>query len=507
MRLLAAIRLSNLTDTTTSPATQRDEIIEYADEHNHEIVAWTEDLDVSGGVPIRDRPGVGPWLAEDKLEQWDAIIGHRLDRLFRSQLDFLLWVRDFGERHNKIIIDVEGGIDTSTRAGKRELNHRAEAAENERERAAERRARAAKRMRLLGHWGGAKVPFGYRPVKVIDPEDDSRHWWELEPDPEHRKTVEWVADQVIAGRSVTSLCTELNERGVPTAGDAERIRRGRQPKGAKWKLNILMHVLRSPVLTGHVLAYPDGRNKPGILVLGKDGMPVRRKPLISDEKWQALQEALKSMPQQRRHDRAPLTGVTLCALCGSAMHAHRQRPGREYYLCSGRQYDGCRARGVRMEALEAAVDESFTVEFGSRRKLDRRWQPGDDHSAAKAKVGQQIAELNEERFVRGVKRPDFGATLAKLTARYDELDAMPAKPGKWVPVDTGMTLGQYWAALDMRGKGRLIMDMGLRVIAARTAEQPVLIEWVTDAGETDQGEPVTYPRPWASQAAFAGSPD
>src|SRR6266566_7928295 len=93
MRLLASIRLSRDTDTTNAPATQRADIQEWADAKGHVIVAWVEDLDASGGIPIREREGIGPWLDDEHLPLWDGLIGKDLDRLFRSTLDFLLWVR------------------------------------------------------------------------------------------------------------------------------------------------------------------------------------------------------------------------------------------------------------------------------------------------------------------------------------------------------------------------------------------------------------------------------
>ncbi len=143
-RLIASIRLSKDKDTTNSPATQHADIEEWVAEHpGNRIDYWTEDMDVSGDTPMADRPGIGPFLAEDRLGDWDGIIGYRMDRLFRNQLDFLLWVRDLGDVHGKVVIDVEDGTDTSTPAGRRTLNDRVQAADYERQRMVERRSKAA----------------------------------------------------------------------------------------------------------------------------------------------------------------------------------------------------------------------------------------------------------------------------------------------------------------------------------------------------------------------------
>ena len=118
MRLPAPVRLSRRTDVTTSTETQRISLESWAEAHGHVIVAQTEDPDVSGGRPIRERPRIGPWLTEDKLGDWDGIIGRKLDRLFRNHWDFVTFHEDVCEGHGKVIISVGEGIDTSAKTGK-----------------------------------------------------------------------------------------------------------------------------------------------------------------------------------------------------------------------------------------------------------------------------------------------------------------------------------------------------------------------------------------------------
>jgi hypothetical protein len=117
-RLVAGIRLSALTDTTNAPATQWADIEAWATDHpGARIVAWVEDLDVSGAIPIAERQGIGAIFAPDKPDDWDGIIGHRLDGLFRDQLDYLLSARDLGGKYGTYVIDAGDGMDSSTRAG------------------------------------------------------------------------------------------------------------------------------------------------------------------------------------------------------------------------------------------------------------------------------------------------------------------------------------------------------------------------------------------------------
>jgi site-specific DNA recombinase len=92
MRLLPAIRLSIRDDASTSLERQMDKIQTYARLGDHELVSISEaeyDLDVSGAVSPWERPGLGPWLTDDRLGMWDAICVAKLDRLTRSLIDFV----------------------------------------------------------------------------------------------------------------------------------------------------------------------------------------------------------------------------------------------------------------------------------------------------------------------------------------------------------------------------------------------------------------------------------
>ena len=100
MRLLPCIRLSVLDDQSTSPERQSEKIETFARLSDHELVPINEadyDLDVSGSISPFERPGLGPWLQEDRLNMWDAIIVAKLDRLTRSLFDFVASSR--GSKH------------------------------------------------------------------------------------------------------------------------------------------------------------------------------------------------------------------------------------------------------------------------------------------------------------------------------------------------------------------------------------------------------------------------
>jgi site-specific DNA recombinase len=160
--MLAPLRLSRFTDASTNPVRQRARITGYAEDHGDTVIFVDVDMDVSGAVPIRERPGIGPYLAPDKITGIDGFLADEMDRLSRDMLDYLQFARDMAAL-GKIIIDVSDGTDTSTERGRQALEDRILAAQRERERMAGRRRRAAESLSDEGRWGGGKPGYGYSP--------------------------------------------------------------------------------------------------------------------------------------------------------------------------------------------------------------------------------------------------------------------------------------------------------------------------------------------------------
>ncbi|MER6076831.1 recombinase family protein [Streptomyces sp. NPDC001833] len=102
-RVLGVVRLSRVSDETTSPERQRRSIQRWADQEGHVVVGWVEDIDVSGGVEPWKRPGFGKWLPstvgkevsaiehriaveESRADEYDIICVLKIDRLSRRVL-------------------------------------------------------------------------------------------------------------------------------------------------------------------------------------------------------------------------------------------------------------------------------------------------------------------------------------------------------------------------------------------------------------------------------------
>ena len=79
LRAIVAKRLSHLTEATTHLVTETETIEAFCKRKNYIVVAETENLDVSGGKPIRERPKIGQWLTLDHLDDWDVLVIYKLD--------------------------------------------------------------------------------------------------------------------------------------------------------------------------------------------------------------------------------------------------------------------------------------------------------------------------------------------------------------------------------------------------------------------------------------------
>jgi DNA invertase Pin-like site-specific DNA recombinase len=95
LRAIVAKRLSHLTEATTHLVTETEIIKAFCKRKDFIIVAETEDLDISGGKPIRKRPKIGQWLTLDHLDEWDVLVIYKLDRGFRNHLDFVTFYHEF----------------------------------------------------------------------------------------------------------------------------------------------------------------------------------------------------------------------------------------------------------------------------------------------------------------------------------------------------------------------------------------------------------------------------
>lgn len=449
MRLLAAYRLSQATDASTSIERQRETAQRYSDLGGHHLVGEAIDSDVSGASDPFRRPGLGPWLRGER-EGFDGLLVWRIDRLARSTLHFaslLRWAQDNG----KTIISATEGFDLSTPMGRAMATIIAVLAEAELEAIRDRNRGARAYLTKVGrHWGG-KVPVGYMAEQQAD------KTWKLVHDPVIAPVIQEAARRVIAGETVSAVVADLNGRGVPTALDEQARRAGREPTGRRWTVATLTRTLTSELTRGYQV--PEVR--------GDDGLRVRRAvPLVADAEWAKLQASLapRRAASQPRRNSAYLRGVLYCA-CGERANKVTAKGGA-YYRCPSRSKYGkhCgKSATVKADEVEASVDAAVLRDLGPLPLLRRTFVPGVDHreeiEAIKAAMDNLTAQLGRltGRAAEAVadRLNEHGETLAAL-------EAEPVIADDWEEEPTGETYAAHWGRLDAAGRNWAMVAFGVK---------------------------------------------
>ncbi|WP_414721432.1 recombinase family protein [Streptomyces ossamyceticus] len=363
-----------MTSTTRSPSRQRSTIGLAAEQLGLTLVAEAADLGVSAHrTSPFERTGLSPWLR--RPDQYEAIVWARVDRAVRStehMTELIAWGRlqartlVFGVPESDHPLAVTAETDGSVIDRCMEL---ADAAEQEARTISSRLTSSHKARRAAGRYAGGLVPFGYR--KAPHP---SGSGWSLAPDSETAALVGVIVADVHAGLSLIEIAPGLNEAGVPAPRDRHAQLQGRPMGGRRhgrdferfrWTSGTLSKVLRSPSLMGH-------RTHGGQTVRDTSGAPVLiGEPLLSDEEFHALQEALLARSNGTRRPRrgttALLTGIAHCAGCGGRMY-FATRKGYVYgvYVCRATaRGDVCPApAAMRSDWLEAYTVNRFREATG-----------------------------------------------------------------------------------------------------------------------------------------------
>jgi site-specific DNA recombinase len=474
-RALGVIRLSRMTEETTSPARQRQIIEQWAHARGATIVGWAEDEGVSAAVDPWDRPQLGPWLRGEQ-QPFDTLVVWRLDRLARRVLHFaalLEWAR----AEDKDMVSATEGFDLSTPLGRMFAQMIAMLAEGELEAIKERQKSSYQHLVTKGRHRGGFLPYGYRAVKNAD------GGYRLEIDDGAATIIREIVRRVLDGRSINSIVTWLNDNNVHTSLDHQRARAGKEPQGCAWRVGNLSKLMRSRTLLGYVTP------EDGTAVVDEHGMEVRRaEPILSLHEWKQVGERLaarrtKNPGPYHRANGAMLLRVAYCGVCGQPLYRvyGRHHP---YYRCASKSVGGraCGNTSVRATVLEQVVGDLFLARVGDLDVTRKILVPGEDHTDEIERARQALRNLTR----RLEQIPQDSERAATILARMDEheqtiatLKARPHRPDRWAYEPTGETFRQLWTRLDDQERGRLLRDCRVRITWTPVATQ-------IDLGDLDE---------------------
>ncbi|MFJ5967828.1 recombinase family protein [Streptomyces sp. NPDC093060] len=339
-RAVGVVRLSYVTEVTTSPGRQRAAIQLRAEQLNLTLIAEAADLGVSARrTSPFDRPSLSRWL--QRPDAYEALVWSHVDRAVRS-VTHMSQLIDWGQKHGTTLVfgmpEEQKPLVVPPLAGGnvvRRCMDLAYIAEQEARTISARLTSAHETLRATGRYGGGLVPFGYR--KAPHP---SGIGWCLAPDPETTDIVRAVVDDVHSGLSLVAIALKLEAAGLPVPRDRHAQLQGRPMGGRRhghdferyrWTAGSLSKILRTPALMGH-------RVHRGKTVRDADGAPVLiGPPLLSEEEFQALQgilDARSNGTHPRRRETSLLTGIAHCTGCNGRMY-FAARKGYAYgdYVC------------------------------------------------------------------------------------------------------------------------------------------------------------------------------
>ncbi|HNP58624.1 MAG TPA: recombinase family protein [Gordonia sp. (in: high G+C Gram-positive bacteria)] len=463
-RALIVVRLSRVTEATTSPERQLQACRELCEQRGYEVIGVAEDLDVSAGATTPfDRPELGRWLRE-RHHEVDVLVFYRMDRLVRRLLDLAEMIR-WAQDHRIVLVSAtESFLDLTQPFGDIIALLVAKVAEMELAAIATRNHAAFTHNFRAGKWRGGVPPWGYRPERVEGE-------WRLVQDSEQVEVIHEVVKRVLAGEPLRAIAHDLTRRGVLTPKDRFAQLRGREVRGYEWHSAPLKRALTSRTLLGQVVGREpvldeDGnpvRDSRGHRVLGPErvltddsGRPlVRADPILSRSMFDRVAKELANRENRQEPTKRTtglLTGVLVCGVCGRRAYRLKGGQGRKpRYRCASAQYAAtCENRSIPLRLAEQTLEDRLLSVLGDMERMQRVWYEGSDHSDELAEVDEALADLTDAlgtgAYKRGTpQRARLDERIAALAARREELAAMPQEPAQWRYEGTGESFGQWWA--------------------------------------------------------------
>ena len=87
-----------------------------------------------------------------------------------------------------------------------------------------------------------------------------------------------------------------------------------------------------------------------------------------------------------------------------------------YYGCQNVHYRGCKARLIPMDDLDNRVNYIWLTGWNESEVIEIKRGRSNERDRQLAEIGQAIADLNTDQFVRGIIRPNFDELIADLRA-------------------------------------------------------------------------------------------
>ncbi|MFE7892013.1 recombinase family protein [Streptomyces sp. NPDC057412] len=459
-RALLSVRLSVLTDDTTSPVRQELDLRRLALDRGCRVVGVASDLNVSATkVPPWKRKELGEWL-NNRAPEFDEILFWKLDRFVRRLTD-LSTVIDWCLKYGKNLVSKNDSIDLTTTAGKIMVTIVGGIAEIEAANTSTRVASLWGYTKTQSDWLVGKPAYGYETA-----EDESGRVV-LAIDENARRALHWCRNAAMRVKpaSARRMVKVLVRSGLC---------------GPRLTASTLLRRLRNPALMGYrVEEDKNGGVRRSKIVLGSDAKPIRvADPIFTEDEFKSLQEALdrrgKNQPTRRPDGATKFLGVLICHDCGSNMTVQKNRvKERSYsYLRCGKCKAGGHGAPNPDEIYSKLVGDVLRV-LGDEPVMTREYRQG-----AEARKEQQRLEQSISYYMTGLEsggrftktrftREKAEKTLDDLIKQLEAIDPESTQD-RWVAVHNGKTFREHWEEGGMEAMGADLLRVGVKCKIKRT---------------------------------------
>lgn len=379
----------------------------------------------------RRRPEYLRMLDDVEAGAVEAVLVYHADRLHRHPRELEDFI-DLCQRTKTKIATVSGDLDLSTHEGQLLARITGAVARKESDDKSRRIRRKHEELAAEGRVsGGGTRPYGYdKDKRTIRPDE--------------AEVIRDCARRVIAGDSLRSICTDLNERSIPTV------------TGKAWTSQTLRRMLMSPRISGQ-------REHRGEIV-AKAEWPA----IITSRQTQQLRAKLSD--PDRRTNRASrrylLTRLLRCSHCKGTLVARPRADGSRRYVCaSGPGFGGCGKTTVIADPLELFITEAVLHRLETPRLPEaRRRRPDDAKGAAwqaeierlQGKLDELAASWADDQITRGEWLSARTPIEKRLTTAKRKLAAANRTTVLLPFVDGADALREQWQTMTLSRQHQIV---------------------------------------------------
>ena len=411
--IYARVSTTNQAEEGYSIDGQIDSLEKYCEAMGWDVYNKYIDAGFSGGS--LKRPEMANLINDVKKGLFDTVLVYKLDRLSRNVRDTLYLIKDVFNINKIDFVSIQENIDTSSAMGTLFLTLLSAIAEFEREQIKERmqlgklgRAKAGKSMM----W--ARTSYGY---------DYQKETGSLTINPAQSLVVKYIFERYLAGRSITKLRDDLNEK---------------YPKEISWNYRAVRGILSNPVYCGY-------NQYKGQL------FPGEHEPIISEDVYKRTQEELKIRQRTAAEKTNPrpfqakymLSGLAQCGYCGAPLkllmgmvrkdgtrfiryECHQRHPRKTKGVTVYNNNVKCDSGFYEKDALENYVLTEISKLQDDTGYLDKIFSGDNAETIDRESYKKQIEELSKKLSRLNELYIDDRITLEELQSKSAEFISMRA---------------------------------------------------------------------------------